>query len=67
MTESEIVAALNHRGSCPNCGGDGGEPGTCDSRGRDNPCSVCHRTGIDPLALLRAVQAVGHLLRRWGR
>lgn len=62
MTDEEIRAALAASGECDHCEGSGCEPGTSDSRGRTDPCGECGRTGNDPLALLRAVQAVVQLL-----
>lgn len=61
MTESEIKAALVAKGDCESCSG-GGEIG----EGRyAEKCRRCAGTGFDQRAMLRAVQAVGHLLRGW--
>ena len=62
MTDEEIEKALTDDGICSDCGGDG------EQLNHENykvfPCSACKGTGSDRLALLRATQAVGHLLRK---
>jgi DnaJ-class molecular chaperone len=60
MNESEIESALSASGDCSECGGSGEV--FSDSRQKNMPCQSCRGTGTDPRAVLRAVQAVGHLL-----
>jgi DnaJ-class molecular chaperone len=62
VTDEEIDKALTADGVCSDCGGDG------EQMNHENykvfPCRACNGTGNDRLALLRATQAVGHLLLR---
>ena len=65
MDDESIKAALTATGECLVCAGRGylhNEDDVNDPH--EYRCGACDRTGHDPLALLRAVQAVGLLLMR---
>ena len=62
MNDDEIDRALSATGACWTCYGAGRERDEESRRWHD--CGTCHGSCDDPLATLRATQAVGHLLRR---
>lgn len=60
MTDEEITSALDASGDCGACNGRGS---VVDDQ-RWVPCDRCGGSGVDQRTVLRAVQAVGKLLRR---
>lgn len=61
MTDDEIKDALDATGHCLECEGEGCTYGDVNDP-QEYRCTHCRGTRREPLALLRAVQAVGLLL-----
>lgn len=66
MNKTAIFEALTTTGRCPECHGDGESNGWWGVFGWAK-CGRCKGSGVDPRAVLRAVQAVGLLLERHAR
>lgn len=62
--DDQIMRALTASGECVACLGTGTVFDDENVGSGEHRCGQCDATGRDPLALLRAVQAVGLLLLR---